>query len=245
LLRKTLACTALALSGCATTSAPSSELDQLKTELRAMRDDNARLQKRVDRLEAVQAVSTVRARPVAAAEPLEPTPSLQVIKLKPKADAAPKIDTSKRVVEPDPDLLEQVKSRAADAEPDGKDDPLAEQQYDAGVAALKIGNLEGGVDKLQRFAAENPRHARADNALFYAAVGLIGLSDYDDAARALQQLIEAYPAGDAVIDAMLKLGEVRLKLNQPKDAKAIYQKIVSNYPGTPAATAAQARLASL
>ena len=44
---------------------------------------------------------------------------------------------------------------------------------------------------------------------------------------------------------MLKLAECRMKLNKPAEARAVYQKIVSRFPGTAAATAAQGRLTQL
>jgi TolA-binding protein len=44
---------------------------------------------------------------------------------------------------------------------------------------------------------------------------------------------------------MLKLAECRNRLKHPSEAKAMYQKIVSDYPGSPAASAAQAELSAL
>jgi tol-pal system protein YbgF len=235
LLRHTWVFASLALASCATTSASSSELDQLRAEVRATREENDRLARRLERLETLSAVRNAARTPPA---PSSATPDLMVVKLKPKADAAPKIDTTRTVVEPDRSVL-------AAPEEEKEDPGVADKVFDSGVDMLKTGNVAGGVDSLLRFASEYPKHPRADNALYFAGVGFLGLEDAADAARTFQQLIDSYPAGDAVIDAMLKLGEARLKLNQPKDAKAIYQKIVTRYPGTPAASQAQARLASL
>jgi TolA-binding protein len=56
--------------------------------------------------------------------------------------------------------------------------------------------------------------------------------------------VAQYPAGDAVLDSMLKLADCRVKLNRPAEARATWQKIVNSYPGTSAAAQAQARLTS-
>jgi TolA-binding protein len=113
------------------------------------------------------------------------------------------------------------------------------------MEALRTGNLNGAVSALQQFAIESPRDTRADNALYFAAVGLIGLEEFDVAASTLEKLIKSYPAGDAVLDGMLKLGECRVKLKQSDRARTIYHQVISIYPGTAAADQAQARLASL
>ncbi|HSP78336.1 MAG TPA: tetratricopeptide repeat protein, partial [Myxococcaceae bacterium] len=118
-------------------------------------------------------------------------------------------------------------------------------EFEQAVAALRTGNVEGGVARLLRFAEENPRHSRADNALYFGGLGLIGLKDYASAARTFETLISSYPAGDAVLDGMLRLAECRLRLNQKDDARALYTRILTQFPGTAAASQAEQRLASL
>jgi TolA-binding protein len=48
-----------------------------------------------------------------------------------------------------------------------------------------------------------------------------------------------------VLDGMLRLAECRLKLNQREDARALYTRVITQFPGTAAATQAEQRLASL
>ena len=101
------------------------------------------------------------------------------------------------------------------------------------------------MEQLQKFAAAAPHHAKADNALYFSGVGLMGLNAYEDAARAFEEVQARYPAGDAVQDSMLKLAECRTRLKQKPQAKAMYEKILIDYPGSPAASQAQAALAAL
>ena len=239
--------------------------------MRALREENGRLEAKLQRLEQQKTVTAVSA--CAAAAPAAPAapapasappakataevPALTVVKLKPKKEAAPRLRTevevkepSTEVLEPSPEVLAAMKKIAAEergepSQPEEPDAATGDVIYDKGVDALKTGNVSGGVDQLQKFAAAAPQHAKADNALYFSGVGLMGLSSYEDAARTFEEVVSRYPAGDAVQDALLKLAECRIKLNKPAEARAVYQKIVSRFPGTAAATQAQGRLTQL
>lgn len=250
----------------------------LKAELRAMRDQQTRLNDRLERLERSNAVLRARSSsqaPAAApspspqapakassAAPAAPQPSsnvavpdLTVVKLKPKSEPAPSLPTKVAVVEPDQEDVELfVSSSPEPAEPATPASAPApnpavtaalDAEFEQAVAALRTGNVEPGVAKLQSFAELNPRHPRADNALYFAGLGKIGMNDHEGAAQVFVRLIETYPAGDAVLDGMLRLAECRLKLNQREDARALYTRVITQFPGTAAATQAEQRLASL
>lgn len=263
ILRRLLAIAPLcALSACATTgSAASSELAELKAEVRAMRDTQSRLEKRLERLELHASVNQARASASARESSAAPapakdysTPELAVVKLKPKNEPAPPLPTRVEVVEPSADDMEMFISPSVEsdsgsvaaADPGEQlDATILDAQFEQAVSALRTGNVEGGVARLAQFAQENPRHARADNALYFSGLGQMGLKDHAAAAKTFEQLIAHYPAGDAVLDGMLRLAECRLRLNQKEDARALYTRILTQFPGTAAATQAEQRLASL
>ena len=48
-------------------------------------------------------------------------------------------------------------------------------------------------DRLRAFALENPKHPKADNALYFAGVGRMGLQDWAGAAKTLEQLLAHQP----------------------------------------------------
>jgi TolA-binding protein len=177
-------------------------------------------------------------------------PDLTVVKLKPKAEPAPSLATRVAVVEPDADQTEVFVSSSPDSPepaiaPAQVNTAALDAEFEQGVSALRTGSVELGVARLQAFAEQNPRHSRADNALYFAGLGMIGLKDNEGASLVFQRLIETYPAGDAVLDGMLRLAECRLKLNQREDARALYTRVITQFPGTAAATQAEQRLASL
>ncbi|KFA93643.1 hypothetical protein Q664_07710 [Archangium violaceum Cb vi76] len=259
-----------ALTACATTGSAQSELAELKAEVRAMRETQARLEKRLERVELHASVSQSRtAAPApapareASSAPAAPTssgystPDLAVVKLKPRNEPAPALPTRVAVVEPTSDDMEMFISPAPDgdeapataevSEPKVDEAALAvlDAEFEQAVAALRTGNVEGGVTRLQSFAEQNPRHPRADNALYFSGLGQMGLKDHASAAKSFERLISSYPAGDAVLDGMLRLAECRMRLNQKDDARALYTRILTQFPGTAAATQAEQRLASL
>ena len=243
----------------------------LQAELRLMRQQQARMGERLERLE--RSTAMLKARPAqaptatasqapakaAASQAQQSTsgvdvPDLTVVKLKPKSEPAPSLPTKVAVVEPEQEDVELfVSSSPESSEPASAPAPALtpantaalDAEFEQAVAALRTGNVEPGVAKLQSFAEQNPRHPRADNALYFAGLGLIGMNDHGGAALVFERLIETYPAGDAVLDGMLRLAECRLKLNQRDDARALYTRVITQFPGTAAATQAEQRLASL
>lgn len=242
---------------CASADAASrAELATLRAELRAVRAEQERLERRLERAETRAVVAQAKpalapSNPSARGGPVPP--ELAVIKLKPKKDPAPRIDTSREVVEPPADVIEELASRP---EPEDPPEPtpeapsavtqeLAERHFEEAMEALRTGNLSGAAVSLERFAADHPRHPKADNALYFGSLGYIGLEQHGRAAELLERLVQIYPAGDAVLDALLKLAECRTALRQTREAKALYHQVISTYPGTVAADKAQAKLAYL
>lgn len=252
---------ALALSACAAPSAVKPDPGvELLAEVRALRADNARLERRLEKLERERAVafaaqgertpgensraSSAKSAGAAAPSAREATeiPPLTVVKLKPRREPAAKIATNIEVQEPAEDTLESLKAQLeADAQTREKDDVI-DLSFEKALSSLKTGNVSGGVAALMRLAAEAPRHPRADNALYFAGLGQLGLNNTAEAERLFAQVVDLYPAGDAVQDAMLKLAECRLKLNRPSEARAVYEQVVSEFPGSAAANQAQLRL---
>ncbi|HEY8206651.1 MAG TPA: tetratricopeptide repeat protein [Myxococcaceae bacterium] len=241
------------------------ELSDVRAEVKALREENARLARRLERVEVDVAVRRAPRSAAPATQPAAPAsaqvPSLTVVKLKPKVEPPPPLNTSVSVVEPSPDMLEALASRAGerdrgDREPSGpaaftdddapsEDPALADKEYDQGMAALRTGNVGGAVDRLKQFANDHPRHPKADNALYFASVGLIGMGDLEGAAATLEAMLREYPAGDAVSDAMLKLAECRTRQSRARDAKSIYSEVIQKYPGTAAASQAEQKLAQI
>ncbi|MDP3155335.1 MAG: tetratricopeptide repeat protein [Archangium sp.] len=256
-IRPILATACLALFSCATDAVTRAEHAELLASLRALRTENARLETRVDRLESEKkvvvsrsasaaATTTARENARASSSPDAPSssgalPPLTVVKLKPRKEAAPKLETNVEIAEPPEPITQEIKDGAP---PDDADLAMAEAQFDRGLEMMKTGNSEAGVAQMQQFVNDWPRHPRADNAIYFSGMAFFAAKDFEHALQSFERVIAQYPAGDAVLDSMLKLADCRMKLKGPREARATWEKIVATYPGTAAATQAQARLHS-
>jgi TolA-binding protein len=241
--------------GCASDAASKGEVRTLQASVKQLQDENLKLLERVQALETDRAVARAGQQPLgpllAAAPSATPTgseiPSLAVVKLKPRVDRAPPIDVRTSVQEPDGELVAALgrSSAAAAAASDAPDVTQVDGEFAQAQDALRTGNLGGGVEKMTRFADAHPKDPRADDALYLAALGELGQDEPARAAKLLESVLQRYPAGDVVQQAMLKLSECRMRLKQTAEARALLARLVTNFPGTPAATEAQARLARI
>ncbi|MGZ3444825.1 MAG: tetratricopeptide repeat protein [Myxococcaceae bacterium] len=242
--------------GCASDAASKSDMRTLQASVKQLQDENLALLQRVQALEADRAASRAGAQPQAvvpaAPHAAAPTPtgaevpSLAVVKLKPRVDRAPPIDVRTPVHEPDAELITVLsRAAAATATSDAPDATQLDGEFSQALEALRTGNLGGGVERMQRFADEHPKDPRADDALYLAAVGELGQDEPAKAARLLEQVIQRYPAGDVLQQAMLKLAECRMRMKQTAEARELLARVVTSFPGTPAAVEAESRLARL
>jgi TolA-binding protein len=239
--------------GCASDAASKSEVRTLQASVKQLQDENLRLLERVQALETDRAVTRAAQQPqplgpLLAAAPSPATgsevPSLAVVKLKPRVDRAPPIDVRTQVQEPDEELVAAL-GRSATPASDAPDATQLDGEFAQAQQALRTGNLGGGVERMTRFADAHPRDPRADDALYLAALGELGQDEPARAAKLLESILQRYPAGDVVQQAMLKLAECRMRLKQTAEARALLARLVTNFPGTPAASEAQARLARI
>jgi TolA-binding protein len=238
------------LLGCAGGGAASRDLDALRAEVRALRQENDALARKVEALSARVEVASVRlARGGAAPAPAradagEPPatapvvpPDLAVVKVAPAAHArraAPPVATAIPIAEPDLSRLGSLGSSGGRA--------LA----DAAEADLRAARNRTGLERahaLEDFAARYPRHPSADNALVEASEAYAA-SGKDDAACALARRVDDdYPAGDARSDAAERLAWCASRRGDAVAERRILERVVNEFPRTPAAERAAARLA--
>jgi TolA-binding protein len=237
--------------GCASDAGSKSEVRTLQASVKQLQDDNLRLLERVQALETERAVTRAAQQPpgpLVASAPSTPTgsevPTLAVVKLKPRADRAPPIDVRTPVQEPDAELVAALAMPTAPVS-EAPDATQLDGEFAQAQESLRTGNLGGGVERMTRFAEAHPKDPRADDALYLAALGELGQDEPARAAKLLETVLQRYPAGDVVQQAMLKLAECRMRLKQTTEARALLARVATTFPGTPAATEAQARLARI
>ena len=132
----------------------------------------------------------------------------------------------------------RVMTREREVAPERSDD--AGVEYRAAVELVKAGSHSEAIDGLRAFLRKFPRHDYADNAQYWLGEAFYAQKDYPHALGEFRNVIETYPRGNKVPDALLKVGYCYHALGQSEKAKAVLEQVVNLYPKTePAALAAK------
>lgn len=250
------------LTGCAGSGALREDTEPLRAEIRALRRENDVLASRVEVLSGRVDLLTARATrtapgPRATAETatspapeLVVPPDLVVVKVKPLdaarpsprpvpparlARVAPPVPTAVPISEPEPERL--------DALVRGRPRPIAVEAD----GELRTARGREGLDRahaLEDFTTRYPRHPHADNALVEAAAAYAEAGRQEAGCALASRAVEEYPAGDAMSDALERLARCEAR-RAPEAERRVLERLVAEYPGTPAAQRAGARLSSI
>jgi len=115
--------------------------------------------------------------------------------------------------------------------------------YRQALETLRAGNPRGALEDFRRFLDGNPRHDYADNAQYWIGECLYDLHDYRAAEPEFRKVIERYPDGNKVPDAMLKLGFTLLAEQQEAAGRQVLESLTRAFPKHQAARLAAYRLA--
>ena len=252
-VKTAVAAAALGALGCAPGAAAwQKDLEALRAEMQTLQRENAEMSRRIEALtirldalalarKAAPAPAQAAAAPAPVAAPLVP-PDLAVVRVDPPAHREPRrgrkpppLPTAVAIGEPDRAALAGLGSQRGD---------LAAEAQSALEAAHRLEGL-AGARALEEFAARYPRHPSADNALVDAARARDVAGDPETACDLANRVVQEYPAGDALPDALGLLVECRASRGDAAGARALAERLVKDFPDTPAARRARARLAAL
>ncbi len=116
--------------------------------------------------------------------------------------------------------------------------------YDRSLMELDAGRVAAAEEGFQRFLAENPTSDLADNAQFWLAESALRRTDVDTALAGFRAVVENYPEGNKLPDALLKVGACLALLGEAESAATVYRELLTRFPETAAAEIARARLAT-
>lgn len=125
---------------------------------------------------------------------------------------------------------------------------MQNQEYDEFQGVLNLFNAQdfrGTASGMMGFLKKYPQSSLAGNAQFWVAESYYAMGDYVKAIAEYQILSEKYPTHPRIREAIYKQGAGFQKLKKYPEAKLFYQKVIANYPNTPEALKAQARLARM
>jgi tol-pal system protein YbgF len=129
--------------------------------------------------------------------------------------------------------------------PTGSNGAADNALYQAALGQLRAGHHDEAVAGLRAFVAAHPQHDLADNAQYWLGECFYDRKDFSTALREFRRVVEVFPNGNKVPDALLKLGLSYLALGSARPGREALADLVRRFPQHPTAALAQARLAEL
>lgn len=119
-----------------------------------------------------------------------------------------------------------------------------EEAYQAALAKLRAKDYAGATVALAGFPKRYPESPLRDNAAYWLGEAYYVDGRYAEALAAFQSVVTGFPDSRKRADALLKAGFCQVELRQWAGARKSLRRVVSEFPGTPAAKEAAARLAT-
>lgn len=129
--------------------------------------------------------------------------------------------------------------------PAREENPEAVALYRQSFAALKSGRHDQAMRGFRELLRAHPGHELADNAQYWIGECFYDRKDFGQAVREFRRVIERYPNGNKVPDALLKVGFSYLSLGSPEAGRQTLSQLQRSYPRHEAAALAASRLAEL
>lgn len=117
--------------------------------------------------------------------------------------------------------------------------------YQEAMKIFRNNDYETAGNLFETFAEQFPKDDLADNALYWAGECQYAQKNFGAAQKRFKQVLEAYPSGSKVPDALLKIGFTYISLGDRDTAIIYLKKVVSQYPFSAAGEKAEERLKTL
>ena len=120
--------------------------------------------------------------------------------------------------------------REGTARPPKEVHPEAVALYRKSFEALRAGKHEDAAQGFKEFLRAYPGHDLADNSQYWLGECYYDRKDYGQAVREFRRVIERYPNGNKVPDALLKVGYSYLALGSVDAGKQTLEQLIRSYP---------------
>lgn len=110
--------------------------------------------------------------------------------------------------------------------------------YRDALTDMKSGRYPAAVLKFARLQRKYPKSPFSEASDYFAANALYEDGKYDRAILQFNDLVMRFPRGKYASQSLLREAQAFMKLNDKIDARLTLQKLLSDHPGTPQATAA-------
>ncbi len=114
--------------------------------------------------------------------------------------------------------------------------------YEETLVSYRAGKYEEVITGFKDFLKKHPESELADNAQFWIGESYLALKKYDNANKAYLCVIEKYPQGNKVPNAMLKMALTFYEKGDKKAASIMLRRVMKKFPGSSEANLAEAKL---
>ncbi|NOS89561.1 MAG: tol-pal system protein YbgF [Methylococcaceae bacterium] len=119
------------------------------------------------------------------------------------------------------------------------------QVYQQAYNELRNGHTDPSIEQFKSYLSTYPEGAYANNAQYWLGEAYRVKQDNDAARLAFNTVINNYPNGSKVPDALLKLGYLEIELKNISKAREYLTRVTTDYPKSPAAQLAAKKLLKL
>jgi tol-pal system protein YbgF len=114
--------------------------------------------------------------------------------------------------------------------------------FHSGYSHYSQADFEAARQAFASFLAANPGDELADSAQYWLGQCAAAEGDYALALVEYRRVIESFPFGDKVPDALLKSGEALMELGRKAEARRAWEQLAREFPDTGAGRKARAQL---
>ncbi|MCG8551370.1 MAG: tol-pal system protein YbgF [Desulfobacterales bacterium] len=107
---------------------------------------------------------------------------------------------------------------------------------------LRERNIPRAQALFSDFVKKFPGHELADNALYWLGECSYTTGKYEEAAKIFKTLVQTYPKGKKVPDALLKTGFAYMSIDNVSQANHYFKQVITRFPFSPAADKAQKKI---
>jgi tol-pal system protein YbgF len=124
-------------------------------------------------------------------------------------------------------------------------DASPEQRYATAMASLTADDYTRAMVEFRELTRQFPEHALASNAQYWIGETYYRQRDFQDAMVEFRKVIDGYATSSQVPEALLKIGLCHRALKDQPRARAAWEQVAKEYPGSNAANQARSLLVTL
>jgi tol-pal system protein YbgF len=187
-----------------------------------------------------------------AAPPAEPAPQPQPTRLKdtgtppepPGSETEPASSTAQVMAQETPSIPPEAESPPTSA---GATIAVKEPNpfYQEAMEIFRSGDYELAAPLFEDFVEAFPENDLSDNALYWAGECKYTKKKFSEAILRFKRVVEEYPTGSKVPDALLKIGFAYISLGDMESAETYLKRVIAQYPFSSAGAKAEERLKKL